>query len=128
MLTAAEIADAKKRVKYPYASVLHEHDDSVRIAYQWLDAQTTTKRKLRRAYPLKEIVEIWGGRYVASFDVAVAAEIHPQIRGTYPQFNISPRLTLPSDHRLTGIAEARTQDYLLTAAHIIQIYRRIEEP
>ncbi|WP_245284110.1 GntP family permease [Bradyrhizobium sp. Cp5.3] len=125
MLTAAEISDAKKRLKYPYANVLHEHDDCVRIAYQWLDAQITTKRKLRRAYPLKEIIEIWGGRYVASFDVEVAAEMHPRIRGTYPQFNISSRLTLPSDRRLADIAEARTQDYLLTAAHITQTYARI---
>ncbi|MEY9120511.1 hypothetical protein [Bradyrhizobium yuanmingense] len=39
MLTAAEIADAKKRVRYEHANVLHENDDSVRIAYQWLDAR-----------------------------------------------------------------------------------------
>ncbi len=126
VLTAAEIAEAKKRVRYQHANVLHEHDDSVRIAYQWLDAQITTKRKLRLACPLKEIIEIWGGRYVASFDVEVAAEMHPRIRGTYLQFNIRSRFTLPSDRRLTNITEARTQDYLLTAHHIIQTYGRIE--
>jgi len=73
-------------------------------------AQIITKRKLRLACPLKEIIEIWGGRYVASFDVEVAAEMHPRIRGTYPQFNIRSRFTLPSDRRLANITEARTQN------------------
>jgi len=128
MLTAAEIANAKTRVNYQDDNFLHEDDDSVRIAYQWLDAQITTKKKLRAGHPLKEIIEIWGGRFVASSDVRVAAELHPRIRGMYPQFNISSRLTLPSCRRLLGIAGARTQDYSLTANHIIQTYARIEGP
>ncbi|MDI2110468.1 MULTISPECIES: hypothetical protein [Bradyrhizobium] len=52
-LTAAEIADAKKRVKYQHGNVEDEHDDCVRIAYQWLDAQIMTKRMLGRSYPLR---------------------------------------------------------------------------
>ncbi|MET4768158.1 hypothetical protein [Bradyrhizobium elkanii] len=128
ILTAVEIANAKKRVKYRHANVRHEHDDCVRIAYQWLDAQMPTKRMLRRTYPLRDIIEIWGGRHIAVSDVEVAAELHPRIRGKYPHFNISARLTFPSGRRLANIAEARTQDYKLTTYHIVQTYGGIEEP
>ncbi|UFW88400.1 hypothetical protein BjapCC829_07620 [Bradyrhizobium barranii] len=128
MLTPAEIAAAKTRINYQPGNVLHAEDDSVRIAYQWLDAQIITKRKLRAGYPLKEIIEIWGGRFVASSDVWVAAELHPRIQGTYPQFAISSRLTLPSCRRLVGIGKARTKDYLLATDYIIKHYGRIETP
>ncbi|MCP2223402.1 MULTISPECIES: hypothetical protein [Bradyrhizobium] len=127
-LTAAEIADAKKRVQYRHANVEDEHDDCVRIAYQWLDAQILTKRMLSRSYPLKNIIEIWGGRHIEASDVEVAAELHPKIRGKYPHFNFSARLTFPSGRRLANIAEARTQDYHLTTHHIVETYGRIEEP
>jgi hypothetical protein len=35
--------------------------------------------------------------------------MHPKIRGVYPNYNISSRLTLPADDRLDGIGEALTQ-------------------
>ncbi|MCA6105024.1 hypothetical protein [Bradyrhizobium australafricanum] len=127
-LTATEIAEAKKRVKYQHASVRDEHDDCVRIAYQWMDAQILTKRMLGRSYPLKNIIEIWGGRHIEAFDVEAAAELHPKLRGKYPHFNISARLTFPSGRRLANIAEARTQDYRLTTHHIVETYGRIEQP
>lgn len=38
----------------------------------------------KRAHPLKNFIETWGGKYIASSDVEVAAEMHPRIRGTYP--------------------------------------------
>ncbi len=128
MLSAAEIAGAKKRVNYQHARVEHGHDDCVRIAYHWLDAQILTKRMLGRSYPLDKIIEVWGGRHIAASDVAVAAELHPRIRGKYPHFNISARLTFPSGRRLANIAEARTQDHHLTTLHIVETYGRIEEP
>ncbi|KYK50602.1 hypothetical protein [Bradyrhizobium liaoningense] len=124
MLTATETARAKKRVKL----FLLEYDDSVRVAYQWLDAQITTKKKLMPTSPLSEIIQVWSGRFVAAFDVEAAAEMHPTIRGTYPKFNISSRLTLPSVLRLTGIIGARTHDDLLTADYVIKTYCRIERP
>lgn len=110
MLTTKEIFEAKKRTKYKHGTkeILHEHDDCIRIAYEWLDAQTKTKGLIRDAFALKHIIEKWGGRYVSQSDVEVAAELHPGIRGTYPHFNISSRLKLPSDARLANIPEART--------------------
>lgn len=87
----------------------HEHDDCIRIAYEWLDAQAKTKGQMRKTYPLKHIIEKWGGRYVSTTDVEVAAHLHPGIVGKYPLYNISSRLTLPRAERLRDIAEAHTQ-------------------
>jgi hypothetical protein len=127
MLSSREIAEAKIRMKYSYKSeVLHEHEDCIRIAYEWLDAQATTKGVTRFARPLKHIIEKWGGRYVSQSDVEVAAELHPAIRGTYPYFNISRRLVRPSDARLTNIREARTQNYKLTPRAAAETYTTSE--
>lgn len=88
----------------------HEHNDCIRMAYEWLDAQHKTKT-IRKTYnPLKHIIETWSGRYVSASDVTVAAWLHPDIRGTYPHFNISSRLTMPSLARLEGIGEAGSQN------------------
>lgn len=112
MLTSKQIADAKARIRYAHSSdVHHEHDDCIRLAYEWLDAQKTIAT-LNRAYrPLKHIIEKWAGRYISQSDVEVAAFMHPRISGKYPNFNLSARLTLPSDRRLGGIGEALSQDY-----------------
>jgi hypothetical protein len=126
MLSAAEIAAAKKKISYGNKEALHEHDDCVRIAYEWLDAQTTTKGINRLARPLKHMVEKWGGRYVSQSDVEVAAELHPKIRGTYPYFNISARLIQPSDVRLANIGEAKTQDYKLSERTAKETYAKTE--
>jgi hypothetical protein len=127
MLSADEIANAKRRVQYSSrAEVLHEHDDCIRIAYEWLDAQTITKGFTRKTRPIKHVIERWGGRYVSQSDVEVAAELHPQIEGKYPHFNISSRLTLPSDTRLTNIGEAKTHDKTLTDRDIKETYAQRE--
>ena len=112
MITEGQIAAAKAGFHYSHpADVLHEHDDCIRMAYAWLDAQTTIATINRKFRPLKHIIEKWAGRYVSQSDVEVAAAMHPRIRGTYPFFNLSSRLVLPSDRRLKGIGEALTQNY-----------------
>ncbi len=111
MLTDAQIERAKKETKYSHPSPHHEHPDCVRIAYAWLDAQKKTKSTTARTMALKHIIEAWGGRYVSTSDVEVAATLHSEIRGTYPHFNISSRLTEPSKNRLAGISEAFKHDY-----------------
>lgn len=121
MLSARIIAAAKKRVYYDPSNARFQHDDCIRIAHQWLGAQTKTKAVTRVDRQLKHYIETWGGRYVSESDVQVAAEIL-KLQGTYPCFNISRRLTLPSDARLAGIGEARTQAYRLTARHIKEVY------
>jgi hypothetical protein len=113
MLSADEISAAKKRTKH-HGEARHESDDCIRIAYEWLDAQKKTKGIGRATRPLKHIIEKWGGRYVSQADVEVAAELHPEIRGEYPHFNISSRLIRSSDNRLANIKEARTQNYSIS--------------
>ena len=105
MLTAKDIADAKSRLNKPEG--LHQHDDCIRMAYEWLDAQVKIKGFCRHRFPLKHLIERWAGRYVSQSDVEVAALLHPAIRGDYPCFNISSRLTEPSTKRLSGVGKAR---------------------
>ncbi|MEE3268671.1 MAG: hypothetical protein VX229_07520 [Pseudomonadota bacterium] len=89
------------------ADYYSESPDSVRIAYQWLDAQRTRKTPAQWAYlPLKHVIECWGGRYVSTHDVITAAFLHPRIKGLYPELNLSRRLVCPDTQRLEGIAEA----------------------
>jgi len=112
MITDEEIEQAKSQTTYTLDSQLHEHNDCIRIAYQWLDAQKNTKRINPKGYALKHMIEKWGGRYISTSDVCVAAQLHPAIEGKYPQFNISARLTEPSLERLKGIPEAmKHQNY-----------------
>jgi len=106
VITDAEIKIAKENTAYTLDSQLHEHNDCIRIAYEWLDAQKKTKGRA-----LKHLIENWGGRYVSTSDVCVAAQLHPEIRGEYPRFNLSARLTEPSSTRLNNIPEAMTHHY-----------------
>ena len=110
-LTAAEIERAKATAIYRPDPPHHEHDDCIRMAYEWLDAQVRIKGPTTSTRPLKHIIEKWAGRYVSTSDVVVAANMHPDIRGAYPHFNISSRLTEPSIRRLDGIGEAFKHDY-----------------
>lgn len=114
MLTDNEIQLAIKSVKSISASSYdghHEHNDCIRIAYEWLDAQKKNQTKIRHTYPIKHFIERWAGRYVSTSDVIVAAYLHPEISGQYPKYNISSRLTLPLDSRLLEIEQANTMDY-----------------
>jgi hypothetical protein len=107
-LTDEQIEEAKARTEYGQPEPLHQHNDCIRIAYEWLDAQQTISAAQKQGFALKHLIEKWGGRYVSQSDVEVAAYMHPNIRGTYPHYNISARLTLPAEDRLDGIGEALT--------------------
>ncbi|PKP78619.1 MAG: hypothetical protein CVT81_03010 [Alphaproteobacteria bacterium HGW-Alphaproteobacteria-3] len=106
MLTANQIEKGKQTTTYTESDPRHEHDDCVRIAYEWLDAQPKLKGHSRSARPIKHLIERWAGRYVSTSDVEVAAHLHPEIRGRYPYFNLSSRLVEPSLERLRNIGEA----------------------
>lgn len=105
-----------------------ESPDSVRIAFQWLDAQLTRKTPAQWFHlPLKHVIESWAGRYVSTHDVITAAHLHPRIVGRYPAFNLSHHLTLPSVQRLEGIGEAFThRQYLGSYAPSYSRAERIE--
>jgi hypothetical protein len=109
MITKEEIENAKRNFT-PIEEPFYEHDDCIRIAYEWLDAQKKIKTQTRHARPLKHLIESWGGRYVSQSDVEIAAYLHPEIRGKYPFYNLSTGLTEPSIDRLKNISQAFTQD------------------
>lgn len=112
MLTDEQIEYGKSNVIYSLSDGgYHEHNDCIRMAYEWLDAQKKIKNPTSKTRPLKHFVEQWAGRYVSTSDVDVAALLHPDIYGTYPHFNISARLTEPSVSRLEGISQAFKQYY-----------------
>jgi hypothetical protein len=108
MITREQIEKAKKEVIVE-GDAHHEHDDCIRIAYEWLDAQKKTKNPRNVPNALKHLIERWAGRYVSQSDVEIAAHLHPKITGSYPNYNISSRLTEPSVDRLKNIAQAFTQ-------------------
>lgn len=83
---------------------------SVRIAYEWLDAQKKTKHLQDFCGPLKHLIESWGGRYVSGDDVTIAAHLHPELKGEYRRFNISSRPVLPNRRRLLHIEGAGAHD------------------
>lgn len=124
MLSDEEIERAKRATRYTLEAPTHEHPDCIRMAYEWLDAQKKTKGGTRSTLALKHIIERWAGRYVSTSDVDVAAAMHPEIKGAYPHFNISIRLTEPSKDRLKGISEAFKHRY--NERHDPDVYARHE--
>lgn len=95
--------------KINYAPI-HEHNDCIRLAYTWLDAQKTVRTSFNGA-PIKDYVQQWACRDLSSSDVVVAALMHPVIKGTYPYFNISKSFVFPSCFRKDGISEADKQKH-----------------
>jgi hypothetical protein len=112
------------RRNYGKKEILHEHPDCIRIAYEWLDAQDKTKNIRKISRPLKGLIERWAGRYVSESDVEVAATLHPDIQGEYPNYNISTYFTEPKRSRLDDIGEALTQDY--NERHDPSLYKKSE--
>jgi len=112
MLTAKQIKDAKENLvlKFP---AHYEHDDCIRIAYEWLDAQKKTKNPRNVPHDLKHLITRWASRYVSRSDVEVAAYMHPDIIGDYPYYNISSRLTEPNIKRLVNIDQSNSQDQII---------------
>lgn len=110
MLTDVEIEDGKKRTRYSLPAH-HEHADCIRFVYEWLDAQSTVRGKAKGQIAIKLLVEQWAGRYVSTSDVEVAAEMHPRILGSYPNFNLSSKLVSPSKDRISMLGQAFTQEY-----------------
>lgn len=104
-LTDQQISDAKNALKLEQPH--HEHDDCIRMAYEWLDAQT--KIQTKRQYDWKHLIEHWCGRHITDDDMRVAAHIHPEVQREGEKLNLGKRLILPNFERLDGIGEAHSQ-------------------
>ncbi|WP_025155096.1 hypothetical protein [Morganella morganii] len=60
MLTDKKIEQAKKTTRYSSRNdILHEHNDCIRIAYEWLDAQKKLKGPTTKTYALKGFQAQW---------------------------------------------------------------------
>ncbi len=118
MLTNYDIEKAKQKCHYSLPNPAHYHDDCIRIAYEWLDAQKPIKNPQLKVLDLKHIIENWAGRYVSRSDVEVAATLHPKFFGRYPCYNLSSKLVRPSTARLKHITEAFTHKQYLKNADL----------
>ena len=101
MITEEQINNAKLELGLKNPD--YGDDDCIRIAYEWLDAQKKTKHPRHVEHDIKHLVENWADTYISRFAVALAAYLHPKIKGFYPFYNISSRLTEPSITRLQRI-------------------------
>jgi len=111
MLTDQQIDNAKKETIYPFAPH-NQHNDCIRICYEWLDAQVKTKNAQTFIHDWKFLIRPWAKRYVSKTDIMVAALLHPDVFGKFPYYNISKRYTEPSIGRLYEIPEAfKHMDY-----------------
>ena len=129
LLTNEAIAEAqehlKQQMKNP-SQFYTGHPDSVRIAFEFLDAQY--KQQSGRTWrPLKHIIEQWAKFYVSTDAVKTAAFLHPDIKGNYPAFNLKAKLTRPSEKRLKWIVSAGTHpDYSERCRNIYSAQEVIE--
>jgi len=104
MITADQIFRTKLILNLSHLE--QEHDENVRIAYEWLDAQAITKAPMGKRDNILRLIDDWGGRKISQTDIDIAVYLHPDTKGDYPTYNIDSRLTLPSAERLRGIGES----------------------
>lgn len=108
-LTAEEIAKGKcDTTCWSVLVIHHAHDDLIRIAYEWLDAQARTSDTSTKRFPIRDLIVNWSGCPVSVSDIGVAATLHA-LRGRYPYFNVSARLTEPAKRRLDGPGPSQTR-------------------
>lgn len=106
-ITDSEIKLALDEIKKKSSDDFYtESLDSVRIAYQWLDAQKSLKGVHLHISPIKHVIEFWGCRYVSQYDLDAAVLLHPRFKGSNDCYNLSKDLILPAMFRLEGIKEA----------------------
>lgn len=123
-LSDAEIDEAKKQHQYVRKTSYHCHNDCIRIAYQFFDAQKIIKNPTTLCFDFKRMIKVWAGCYVTFADVEIAAVLHPRVIGKFPYYNISCAFIEPSTRRLQGIQRAFTIPYC--DPHLAGYYKRQE--
>jgi hypothetical protein len=111
-ITDEQIEAAKRTTEYS-VEPQHRHNDCIRVAYQWLDAQRIIKNPTGKNRALKHIIEKWAGFHISISDVEVAARLHPDIHGTHPYYNIHGNLVHPAGCRLVGLVQHRDREPVL---------------
>jgi hypothetical protein len=125
-LDDATIDVAKKEIKYMCGGDegFHEHNDCVRIAYEWLSAQKKTK-SIKGNCHRKHEIESWGGRYVSMHDVELAAHILGITVKNW-RMGISKNSVLPCMSRLNYIGEANSHGYSMRSNGYLECYTHYE--
>lgn len=126
MLSDDIIELAKASANYAGFVPVHQNNDCIRIAYAWLDAQIKTPGLREVPVSQRGLIRAWGGALVMYADIIVAAEIHPAIKGVYPNLNVAEQLTLPLPSRLAHIPGAHEHP-ALKQFDTSQFYAHIEE-
>ncbi len=94
-----------RQYKPKYEPLRHQ---CIIFAYQWLAAQKRVKNPSKFFYlPLKHVIEAWAGHYVSEYDVVAAAQLLG-LKGEYPNYNISKKLTSPDHKRVEQYAQFMT--------------------
>ena len=117
-LTSTEITNGFRAIrhKYRYGYPLNIQQpkkvdyDLVRIAYHWLDAQVVdnSNSTYTPRYDVKDRICNWCGLQISAFYIILAADMHPDIKGEYPAFNLSSTIVNPSLSRLDGLSNIPT--------------------
>lgn len=77
----------------------HDYKDSIRAAFDWLNAQEPRKYCHKGVYGIKHVIECWAGFYVGSNDVEVAIYLHGgkfKINDSH-KINIKDKFNLPKE-------------------------------
>ena len=108
MLTDEQIKSAIDEMGIYFGA--DEPYDHIRMAYEWLDAQEKTKRVMSKSVMFnselptpRQMCIDWCGWFMCENAFAIAAYMHPEIKGEYPRFNISSKYTLPRIERINGM-------------------------
>ena len=127
-ITDAMIEDAKKKTIYFTVLAHHEHNDCIRICYEWLDAQSHTKTATKGLFGYKHDIEAWAGRYVSTSDFMVAVTLHERFFiKNFNTVNISKKLIKPSIKRLEKIPEAFKHEQYMHFTESFDKYSTIEK-
>jgi hypothetical protein len=111
MFSDKEIEKVKDGFEYFWADGYHQHNDCIRIAAHWLDAQKRTKVCGVSPSVVKHTAEIWAQRYVSASDVEVAAHLLGIGRSERGLIGVSKLQTRPAERRLRNISEAGKHNY-----------------
>ena len=104
-ITDEQINEAKKEHMENYKNYYFESDDCIRIAAEWIDAQTKTKNPTN--FISKGNIEHWAQRYVSNSDVIVAAKILG-LKYKLGRYNVSLVRVFPLVSRIKNIKSAFT--------------------
>ena len=121
MITTKQLKRAREELQ---KTTSKDVDEKLLIAYEWLDAQQKIDRATSLRTNLQQLISTWGGKSIDVDDIDLAAHLHDEITGKYPNYNINYRFVLPAAERLRGLGSAYEQENALR--FLLENYRAYE--